>query len=160
MDQLIRGFRVRGHLEAKIDPLGRPRATNNELNPESYGLLPSDFPKNFSARTVDGQNFRSLEEIIDLMRQTYCRSIGVQFMHIDDHDVRNWLQKRMEGSRNRMQLHRKTQLRILTKLTDAVIFEEFMRKKFLGAKTFSLEGAETLIPLLDLALEKAGDHGV
>lgn len=160
VDQLIRGFRVRGHLEAKIDPLGRPRATNNELNPESYGLLPSDFPKNFSARTVDGQNFRSLEEIIDLMRQTYCRSIGVQFMHIDDHDVRNWLQKRMEGSRNRMQLHRKTQLRILTKLTDAVIFEEFMRKKFLGAKTFSLEGAETLIPLLDLALEKAGDHGV
>ncbi|MCP4097461.1 MAG: 2-oxoglutarate dehydrogenase E1 component [Planctomycetaceae bacterium] len=160
VDQLIRGFRVRGHLEAKIDPLGRPRATNNELNPESYGLLPSDFPKNFSARTVDGQNFRSLEEIVDLMRQTYCRSIGVQFMHIDDHDVRNWLQTRMEGSRNRMQLHRKTQLRILTKLTDAVIFEEFMRKKFLGAKTFSLEGAETLIPLLDLALEKAGDHGV
>ena len=80
------------------------RATNNELNPESYGLLPSDFPKNFSARTVDGQNFRSLEEILDLMRQTYCRSIGVQFMHIDDHDVRNWLQTRMEGSRNRMQL--------------------------------------------------------
>ena len=160
VDQLIRGYRVRGHLEAKIDPLGRPRAANNELNPESYGLLPSDFPKNFSARTVDGQNFRSLEEIVDLMRQTYCRSIGVQFMHIDDHDVRNWLQTRMEGSRNRMQLHRKTQLRILTKLTDAVIFEEFMRKKFLGAKTFSLEGAETLIPLLDLALEKAGDHGV
>ena len=160
VDQLIRGYRVRGHLEARIDPLGRPRATNNELNPESYGLLPSDFPKNFSARTVDGQNFRSLEEILDLMRQTYCRSIGVQFMHIDDHDVRNWLQTRMEGSRNRMQLHRKTQLRILTKLTDAVIFEEFMRKKFLGAKTFSLEGAETLIPLLDLALEKAGDHGV
>lgn len=160
VDQLIRGYRVRGHLEAKIDPLGRPREANNELNPASYGLLPSDFPKNFSARTVDGQNFRSLEEIVDLMRQTYCRSIGVQFMHIDDHDVRNWLQTRMEGSRNRMQLHRKTQLRILTKLTDAVIFEEFMRKKFLGAKTFSLEGAETLIPLLDLALEKAGDHGV
>lgn len=160
VDQLIRGYRVRGHLEAHIDPLGRPRETNTELNLESYGLLPSDFPKKFSARTVDGQNFQSLEEIVDLMRQTYCRSIGVQFMHIDDHHVRNWLQTRMEGSRNRMQLHRKTQLRILTKLTDAVIFEEFMRKKFLGAKTFSLEGAETLIPLLDLALEKAGDHGV
>lgn len=160
VDQLIRGYRVRGHLEAHIDPLGRPRETNNELNLESYGLLPSDFSKKFSARTVDGRNFRSLEEIVDLMRQTYCRSIGVQFMHIDDHHVRNWLQTRMEGSRNRMHLHRKTQLRILTKLTDAVIFEEFMRKKFLGAKTFSLEGAETLIPLLDLALEKAGDHGV
>ncbi|MFT5301027.1 MAG: 2-oxoglutarate dehydrogenase E1 component [Mariniblastus sp.] len=160
VDQLIRGYRVRGHLEARIDPLGRPREANNELNLESYGLLPSDFSKKFSARTVDGNNFRTLEEIVDLMRQTYCRSIGVQFMHIDDHHVRNWLQSRMEGSRNRMQLHRKTQLRILTKLTDAVIFEEFMRKKFLGAKTFSLEGAETLIPLLDLALEKAGDHGV
>ncbi|MFK7768648.1 MAG: 2-oxoglutarate dehydrogenase E1 component [Mariniblastus sp.] len=160
VDQLIRGYRVRGHLQAKIDPLGRPRKTNEELNLESYGLLPSDFTKKFSARTVDGQNFQSLEEIVDLMQQTYCRSIGVQFMHIDDHHVRYWLQTRMEGSRNRMQLHRKTQLRILTKLTDAVIFEEFMRKKFTGAKTFSLEGAETLIPLLDLALEKAGDHGV
>lgn len=160
VDQLIRGYRVRGHLIANIDPLGRPREHNSELSLESYGLLPSDFPRKFSARTVDGQNFRSLEEIVDLMKQTYCRSIGVQFMHIDDHEVRHWLQTRMEGSRNRMQLHRATQLRILTRLTDAVIFEQFTRKKFMGAKTFSLEGAETLIPLLDLALEKAGDHGV
>ena len=160
VDQLIRGYRVRGHLIANIDPLGRPRETNSELSLESYGLLPSDYQRNFSARTVGGQNFRSLEEIVDLMKQTYCRSIGAQFMHIDSADCRNWLTRRMEGSRNRMQLHRKTQLRILTKLTDAVIFEEFMRKKFMGAKTFSLEGAETLIPLLDLSLEKAGDHGV
>ena len=97
---------------------------------------------------------------MNLMRQTYCRSIGAQFMHIDDYDVRQWLQKRMEGTRNRMHLHRDTQVRILTRLTDAVIFEEFVRRKFVGAKTFSLEGSETLIPLLDLALEKAGDHGV
>ena len=160
VDQLIRGFRVRGHLEAKIDPLAQPREANTELSPESYGLLPSDFQKTISARTVDGRNTRTLEEIIDLMRQTYCRSIGAQFMHIDDHNVRHWLQRRMEGSQNRMHLHRDTQIRILTRLTDAVIFEEFMRKKFIGAKTFSLEGAETLIPLLDLALEKAGDHGI
>lgn len=116
--------------------------------------------RKFSARTIDGKNFRSLEEIIDQLRETYCRSIGVQFMHIDDHDVRNWLQIRMEGSGNRLQLDRKTQVRILTKLTDATIFEEFMRTKYIGAKTFSLEGAETLIPLLDLALESAGEHGV
>lgn len=160
VDQLIRGYRVRGHLEAKIDPLGRARETNTELSLESYGLDIADYPKMFSARTVDGDNFRSLEDIVDLMRQTYCRSIGAQFMHIDDHDCRNWLQKRMEGSRNRVDLERKTQLRILTRLTDAVIFEEFMRKKFMGAKTFSLEGGETLIPLLDLALEKAGDHNI
>ncbi len=160
VDQLIRGYRVRGHLEAMLDPLGRPRSSNSELNLESYGLSVEDYPKLFSARTVDGQNFRSLEEIVDLMRQTYCRSIGVQYMHIDDHRVRHWLQTRMEGSANMVQLHRNTQLRILTRLTDAVIFEEFMRTKFMGAKTFSLEGAETLIPLLDLAVEKAGDHGI
>jgi 2-oxoglutarate dehydrogenase E1 component len=160
VDQLIRGYRVRGHLEARIDPLGRPREENSELSLESYGLLPSDLQRQFSARTVEGRNFRSLNDILGLMRETYCRSIGAQFMHIDDRRVREWLVRRMESSMNRMKLHRNTQMRILTRLTDAVIFEEFMRKKFIGAKTFSLEGAETLIPLLDLALEKAGDHGV
>ncbi len=160
VDQLIRGYRVRGHLEAKIDPLGRPRETNSELNPESYGLSKSDFQIKFSARTVNGQNFRTLEEIYEVMRATYCRSIGAQFMHIDDKNVRGWLQERMEGSQNRIKLNRSTQVRILTRLTDAVIFEQFTRKKFIGAKTFSLEGSETLIPLLDLALEKAGNHGV
>ncbi len=160
VDQLVRGFRVRGHLGANIDPLQRPRAANKELTLEAYGLGPADYQRVFSARTIDGENFRTLEEIIDLLRTTYCRSIGAQFMHIDDHDVRHWLQKRMEGTQNRLHLHRETQIRILTRLTDAVIFEEFVRKKFVGAKTFSLEGAETLIPLLDLALEKAGDHGV
>ncbi len=160
VDQLVRGFRVRGHLEAKIDPLGIPRPSNRELNPESYALLPSDMDKVFSARTIQGENFLSLRDIVQRLRNTYCRSIGAQFMHIDDHAVRSWLQKRMEGSQNRMQLSRETQLRILTRLTDATILEEFMRRKFMGAKTFSLEGGETLIPLLDLALEKAGQHGI
>ena len=130
VDQLIRGYRVRGHLEAKIDPLGRPRKTNSELLPESYGLSQSDFQFKFSARTVDGQNFRTLEEIYEVMRATYCRSVGAQFMHIDDKKVRAWLQERMEGSQNRIKLNRSTQVRILTRLTDAVIFEQFMRKKF------------------------------
>lgn len=160
VDQLVRGFRVRGHLEAKIDPLGRPRETNRELKPESYGLLPADMSKTFSARTVDGQNFRTLEELLQQLRSTYCRSIGVQYMHMDDYAARSWIQTRVEGSQNRLELDRDTQVRILTRLTDAVIFEEFTRKKFIGNKTFSLEGAETLIPLLDLALEQAGDHGV
>lgn len=160
VDQLIRGFRVRGHLEARIDPLGRPREQNSELSLESYGLKPTDLERQFSSWTVEGRNVRSLNDILNLLRETYCRSIGAQFMHIDDRHVRDWLVRRMESSMNRMKLHRNTQLRILTRLTDAVIFEEFMRKKFIGAKTFSLEGAETLIPLLDLALEKAGDHGV
>jgi 2-oxoglutarate dehydrogenase E1 component len=160
VDQLIRGFRVRGHMAARIDPLGLPRPEQRELIPESYGLLPSDMDKLFSTRTIDGENVRPLGEIVQQMRNTYCRYIGAQFMHIDDYDVRDWLQKRMEGTENRLELSRETQIRILTRLTDAVIFEEFVRRKFVGAKTFSLEGAESLIPLLDLALEKAGDQGI
>ncbi len=160
VDQLIRGFRVRGHLEAKIDPLGMPRPSNTELSPESYGLLPEDFQKKFSARTIFGEDFRTLEDIVEQLRHTYCRSIGAQFMHIDDSDVRIWLQTRMEGTKNRIELPRDTQLRILTRLTDAIIFEEFVRKKYVGAKTFSLEGAESLIPLLDLTLEQASQQNV
>ncbi len=160
VDQLVRGFRVRGHLEARLDPLGRPRPTNRDLHPETYGLLPSDMERSFSTRTIFGDNTRTLGEIVQRLRATYCRSIGVQFMHIDDHDIRNWLQNRMEGTENRLHLDRQTQLRVLTRLTDAVVFEEFVRRKFVGAKTFSLEGAESLIPLLDLTMEKAGEHGV
>ena len=160
VDQLVRGFRVRGHLEAHIDPLGIPRPTNRELDPEAYNLSDADMDKQFSARTINGGSFQPLREIVKQLRTTYCRSIGAQFMHIDDHAIRDWLQKEMEGSQNRIELSRDTQLRILTRLTDAVILEQFMRKKFIGAKTFSLEGGETMIPLLDLALEKAGEHGV
>ena len=101
-----------------------------------------------------------LREIIERLRNTYCRSIGVQFMHIDDYAIRYWLQERMERSQNRLALSRAKQLRILTRLTDAVVFEEFIRKKFIGAKSFSLEGSESLIPLLDLAIEHAGEQGV
>jgi 2-oxoglutarate dehydrogenase E1 component len=101
-----------------------------------------------------------LREIIERLRNTYCRSIGVQFMHIDDFGMRYWLQERMERAQNRLALSRDEQLRILTRLTDAVVFEEFIRKKFIGAKSFSLEGCESLIPLLDLAIERAGEQGV
>ena len=160
VDQLVRGFRVRGHLEAQIDPLAIPRPTNRELNVASYALLPGDMKKKFSAGTITGDSFRTLDEIVEQLRTTYCRSIGAQFMHIDDHDVREWLQAQMESTQNRLQLNREVQLRILTKLTDAVILEEFMRRKFMGAKTFSLEGGETLIPLLDLSIHKAYQHGV
>jgi 2-oxoglutarate dehydrogenase E1 component len=94
------------------------------------------------------------------MHSTYCRSVGVQYMHIDSPEVRAWLAARMEGSENRINLTREQQLGILTRLTDAVLFEEFIQKKYLGAKSFSLEGSESLIPLLDLAIEKAGEQKI
>src|SRR5262249_38825768 len=91
---------------------------------------------------------------------TYCRYIGVQYMHIHDLEARRWLRDRMESTENRLALSREEQLRILTRLTDAAIFEEFLQKKYPGAKTFSLEGAESLIPLLDLAIERAAVQGI
>ena len=157
-DKLIRNFRVRGHRVADVNPLGASGTTIPELDPAHYGFDEADLARPVLATSVKGA--ATLGELIDGLRETYTRSIGAQFMHIDDLGVRVWLQERMEGQRNRRALTRDTQLRILTKLTDAVIFEEFIQKKYIGAKSFSLEGGESLIPLLDMAIEKAGRQGV
>ena len=159
VDQLIRNYRVRGHMIAAIDPLEIPRPRIPELEPEFYAFGEAEMTRSFSCDTLcDGAI--SLREIFERLRNTYCRSIGVQFMHIDELSVRHWLQERMERTQNRLELSREEKIRILTRLTDAVIFEEFLRKKYLGAKTFSLEGGESLIPLLDLAIEKAAEQEV
>jgi 2-oxoglutarate dehydrogenase E1 component len=160
VDQLVRAYRVRGHLVARIDPLGMPRPHLPELDPEFYGLGDADMDRTFSTATIGGPDVLPLRAIIERLRNTYCRAIGVQFMHMDDLTVRGWLQERMEATENRIKLSRPEQLRILTRLNDAVIFEEFVQKRFTGAKSFSLEGAESLIPLLDLLIEKAGDQGI
>ncbi|HEY2384606.1 MAG TPA: 2-oxoglutarate dehydrogenase E1 component [Terriglobia bacterium] len=160
VDQLIRNYRVRGHMAAQLDPLGIPRATPPELDPDYYGLTEADMDRHFACEAMCGGGALTLREILDRLRHTYCRTIGVQFMHIDDSFVRHWLQQKMESSGNRLNLNRAEQIRILTRLTDAVIFEEFIRKKFIGAKSFSLEGAESLIPLLDLAIERAGEQAI
>lgn len=168
VDQMVRAYRVRGHRLAALDPLGRSGRTGaggdepytDELDPAHYGFTEADLDRSFSVRTMGGPSVRTLREILTVLRNTYCRSIGVQFMHIDDLKVRHWLQERMEGTQNRLPLSRDEQLRILTKLTDAVVFEEFIQKKYVGAKRFSLEGGESLLPLLDLALERAAEQGV
>ncbi|HMJ65018.1 MAG TPA: 2-oxoglutarate dehydrogenase E1 component [Candidatus Binatia bacterium] len=160
VDQLIRAYRFRGHMIARINPLGFPRSYPPELDPKFYGLTPADMEQSFSCETLVPQGRLTLAEILDRLWNTYCRSIGVEYMHIDAPSVRQWLQERMEWTQNRLPLSREEQLRILTRLTDAVTFEEFIRKKFVGAKSFSLEGSESLIPLLDLAIERAGEQGI
>src|SRR5688572_16291754 len=158
VDQLIRAYRFQGHMIARINPLGFPRTYPPELDPKFYGL--TDMDQVFSCKSLVPEGRLTLAEILDRLWNTYCRSIGVEYMHIDVPAVRQWLQERMEWTQNRLQLSREEQLRILTRLTDAVTFEEFIRKKFVGAKSFSLEGSESLIPLLDLAIERAGEQGV
>ena len=147
---------MRGHRLARVNPLGEPTGPLPELNLEFYGLGPADLDRTFSTRSLGGADEGTLRDLLKRLRNTYCRFIGVQFMHIDDLTVRGWLQERVESTENRLQLSRAEQLRILTCLTDAVLFEEFIQKRYLGAKSFSLEGSESLIPLLDLAIEKAG----
>src|SRR3954471_5138580 len=160
VDQLIRSYRSRGHLIARVNPLGFKTEYPPELNPAHYGFTPADMERLFSCETIAIDGPMSLGEILDLLWSTYCRSIGVEYMHIDDRSVRKWLQERMEPCQNRLKLTRDEQVRILTRLTDAVMFEEFIRKKFVGAKSFSLEGSESLIPLLDQAINRAGAQGV
>ncbi len=161
VDQLIRAYRTRGHRIARLDPLGLPRPMQPELDPGYHGLTESDMARTFSAGTLarDGE-LLTLRQILARLRSTYCRSIGAEFMHIDSLHVREWLQKRMERTRNRVRLDRQEQLRILTRLTDAVLFEDFVQRKFTGSKRFSLEGGESLIPLLDLTIERAGEDGI
>jgi 2-oxoglutarate dehydrogenase E1 component len=160
VDLLIRNYRVRGHIISKVDPLGRVHPRPLELDPEYYGFTEADLDCAVSTSTIRGSNVQALRQIIDRFEETYCGAIGAQFMHIDDLEARDWLQRRMENSEHRLKIDREQQVRILTKLTDAVIFEEFVRTKYVGAKTFSLEGAETLIPLLDMAIEKLALQGV
>jgi 2-oxoglutarate dehydrogenase E1 component len=160
VDQLVRAYRVRGHLMAEIDPLGRPRPGLPELDPRFYHLTDDDLDRVFSTDTIEGPQSMTLRQIIKRLRNTYCRSIGVQFMHMDDLRVRQWLQVRMEGCENRIQLDRRQQLRIYRQMTTAAVFEEFIQKRFLGAKSFSLEGSETLVPLLDMAIERAAVHEI
>ncbi len=158
--RLVRNYRVRGHIMADVDPLGMPKEQPPELEPAYYNLSESDMNRKLTPETIPGTGTLTLREVIDRLQNTYCRSIGAQFMHIDDLQVRKWLQRRMETSENHLDLSKEQQTRILTKLTDAVIFEEFIQKKYLGAKSFSLEGGESLIPLLELAIDKAGAQGV
>ena len=160
VNQLVRNYRVRGHNIAAVDPLGRPRPTPPELEISFYGFSELDMERLVDCELFPANRKRSLREIIQQLQDTYCRSIGVQYMHIDNSAIRRWLEERMEGSRNRLELTREEQIRIFTRLTNAVTFEEFIRKKFVGAKSFSLEGCESLIPLLDLAIEKAAQQGI
>lgn len=160
VNKLIHAYRVRGHLRAHLDPLGSTRTQTPELDPAYYGLDARHMGLLFASTTTGGMTLLTLREILTLLESTYCSSIGVQFMHIDDIQAKDWLIERMEDSKHHRQLERDEKLRIFTKLADAESFEQFIHHNFVGAKRFSLEGAETLIPLLDLAIEEAGAQAI
>jgi len=159
--QLIRAYRVRGHLLADIDPLGYQPGTHPELELSDYGLTLWDLDRRFITGGLAGiSGTLTLREILDILRETYCRHVGIEFMHVQEKEVRSWLQTRMEQRRNNEPLSADAQHRILTKLNASEAFERFLHTTYVGHKRFSLEGAETLVPMLDALLNQAADHGI
>ncbi len=159
--QLVNAYRVRGHLFAKIDPLGTPPAAAPELELSNFGLGESDYDVTFPTVGMTGIGDKAtLREIIAHLSETYCGSIGVEFTHIEEPEAREWLQNAMESTRNRSPLDPEETLRVLTRLTDAEIFEQFVHTNFLGAKRFSAEGAESMIAMLDLLIDYAAGNGI
>jgi 2-oxoglutarate dehydrogenase E1 component len=159
--RLIDAYREFGHYLADLDPLKlTPRREKLDmLEPAAFGLTEADMDRVFHYRSVDG-GLCTLRELITILRTTYCRKVGVEFMHIRDVEIREWLLERMEPTRNRPAFDIKKKRRIIYKLNVAELFETFLHKNYVGQKRFSLEGGEMLIPLLDAVIERAGAGGV
>ena len=158
--QLIHNYRVRGHLVADLDPLDRHRAPHRDLDPATYGLTLWDLDREFMTGGLSGEDRANLREILDILRETYCGTIGAEYMYIADPERKEWLQHRMESARNYPALDAASKKRVLEKVIEAESFERFLHTKYVGHKRFSLEGGETLIPLLDRILNDAALLGL
>jgi 2-oxoglutarate dehydrogenase E1 component len=154
VQQLINMYRVRGHLIANLDPLGlKEPHTHEELDPIHWGLTIWDLDREFPTEGLAGQKVLKLRDILGILRDAYSRTIGVEYMHIQEPDEKAWIQRHVEGVH--FELSAEEQRRILGALNGAEAFERFLHTKFLGQKRFSLEGAETLIPMLELLFDDA-----
>ena len=157
--QLINIYRVRGHLIADLDPLGRKSAhTPVELDPIHYGLTIWDLERTFATGGLAGSKTMKLVDILGVLRDAYSRTVGIEYMHIQEPDQKEWIQQQVEGARVDVPLADKR--RILERLNAAEAFERFLHTKYLGHKRFGLEGAESLIPMLDAILNEATGAGM
>ena len=157
---LINSYRSRGHLFTETNPVRERRKYSPTLDLENYDLSESDLDTVFQAGKDVGLGPITLREILALLDQTYCRSIGAEFRYIRKPEMIKWLQDRMESTRNTPDFSLEKRKHILQMLNKAVIFEKFLGTKFVGQKRFSLEGAETLIPALDAVIEKGAELGI
>ena len=158
--QLINGYRTFGHTLANLDPLGRAHMKDApDLSLAYFGLNEADLDQTFSTGTLVAKPVETLRNIWEQLKQTYCRTVGVEYMPIRNQAQRRWLQERMEGSRNCPLFSKDTRQTVLKKLTEAEMFEKFLHTKFVGQKRFSLEGAESLIVMLDGLVEEAAEWG-
>ncbi|MDX1272550.1 2-oxoglutarate dehydrogenase E1 component [Bizionia paragorgiae] len=158
---LIHGYRSRGHLFTKTNPVRARRKYAPTLEIENFGLSSSDLETRFDAGEMLGYGGpQTLQKIIDHLEQVYCHSIGVEYMYIRKPEELKWIQDRLNVANNQPKFSTDQKKHILRKLNEAVSFESFLHTKYVGQKRFSLEGGETLIPALDAAIEKAAEYGV
>ncbi|HEX2553528.1 MAG TPA: 2-oxoglutarate dehydrogenase E1 component [Microvirga sp.] len=158
---LIRAYRVRGHLHAKLDPLGiQPRAHDEELHPSHYGFTEADWDRKIFLDKVLGMEFGTIREIVAVLDRTYCQTLGVEFMHISDPAEKAWIQERIEGPDKEITFTREGKRAILNKLVEAEGFERFLDVRYTGTKRFGLDGGESLIPALEQIIKRGGNLGV
>lgn len=157
--QLVNAYRVRGHLVAHLDPLFHEPLHHPELDASYYGLTLWDLDRDFSSGAIAGQRGRTLRDVLDTLRETYCSSIGVEYMYNQDPLQKQWLQERMEPTRNKAALRAAERKQIFRKLVESELFERFLHTRFVGHKRFSLEGGETVMPVLDSFMHLLADSG-
>ena len=159
VESLIYRYRDIGHLLACMDPLAECPVDHPLLSLEAFSLTQKDLEIEFYTRRFSQTGRTALRDILQTLRETYCRSIGIEYMHLQNPVERRWLQDQMEPNRNYPVLKGETKRRILYKLYQAALFEQFLNKKYIGRARFSLEGGDVLIPMLDLLVEHVAEHG-
>ncbi|MEL1246410.1 2-oxoglutarate dehydrogenase E1 component [Flavobacterium sp. DGU11] len=157
---LIEGYRTRGHLFTKTNPVRDRRIFSPNLSLETFGLSDADLDTVFDAGKEAGLQQATLRQIVDHLRKVYCNHIGIEYMYIRDPETRKWIQNRLTVNDNQPNFSADQKKNILSKLNEAVSFENFLHTKYVGQKRFSLEGGESLIPALDALIEAAAEKGV
>jgi 2-oxoglutarate dehydrogenase E1 component len=158
VQQLIQSYRTFGHLMADVDPLEYVQRSHPDLDVVTHGLTLWDLDREFATGGFGGERFMTLRKILGILRDAYCRSVGVEYMYIQNRQEREWIQNRVEVGFAK--LPRDEQLHVLRKLNSAESFESFLHTKFVGQKRFSLEGGESVIPLLDAVISSAAERGL
>jgi 2-oxoglutarate dehydrogenase E1 component len=158
VQQLIQAYRTYGHLMADTDPLKYVQRSHPDLDVVTHGLTLWDLDREFATGGFGGEKFMKLRKILGILRDSYCRSVGVEYMYISNPEERRWIQEHVEVGFTKPA--REEQIRILRKLNSAEAFETFLQTKFVGQKRFSLEGGESVIPILDAVISSAAEKGL
>ena len=157
---LIRAYRIRGHLIANLDPLSiQKKEEHPELKPETYGFTKEDFYRKIFLDGVLGLQYADLNQILSILKKTYCSKIGYEFMHMGDPDEKSWIRDRIEGPEKNITFTENGKKAILNKIVQAEGFEKYLHVKFVGTKRFGLDGGESLIPALEQIIKRGGNLG-